>query len=131
MYARSVDTSVASPVDSFEGGSSLFSLSVNLTERSPSVYHTLSHAFFAPTVFFPRSCPIGRNSCIRDSRRLRRLQELVRSAVSTMTGMIPADGESATHQLPMPPHRPVAPDLILRPAQGVLDLFIALFDPHP
>jgi hypothetical protein len=29
-----------------------FSPWVYLAERSPSVYHTLSHAFFAPTVFF-------------------------------------------------------------------------------
>jgi DNA-binding transcriptional LysR family regulator len=66
--------------------------------------------------FFPRSCRWGRSRCVRDSRRLSRLQELVRYTSSTMTGMIPAEGESAADELPMPPHRPVESLLILRPA---------------
>src|SRR5690349_11972662 len=44
-------------------------------------------------------------------------------------GMIPTKGEGATDQLPMSPDRFVTPNLILRPAQSVFDLLVALLDP--
>ena len=44
--------------------------------------------------------------------------------------MIPAKGEGAAHELPMPSDGFVASHLILRPPQGMLDVFVALLDPH-
>ena len=44
--------------------------------------------------------------------------------------MIPAKGEGAAHQLPMPSDRLIAAYLILRPAQGMFDLFVALLNPR-
>jgi hypothetical protein len=44
--------------------------------------------------------------------------------------MVPAEGESTADELPMPSHGLVTPDLILRPAQSVLHLLVALLDPH-
>ena len=48
-----------------------------------------------------------------------------------MRGMIPAKGERTPDQLPMPANGLVASHLVLRPAQGMFDVFVALFHPHP
>jgi hypothetical protein len=48
-----------------------------------------------------------------------------------VTDMIPAEREGATHRLPMPSDGLVAVSGEKRPAQGVFDVFVALFDPHP
>jgi len=47
-----------------------------------------------------------------------------------MAVVVPAKGESTTHQLPMPPDSSIASYLILGPPQSVFDLFVALFNPH-
>src|SRR5215469_8547505 len=39
-------------------------------------------------------------------------------------------GKGAANELPMPPHRLVTPDLIVRPAQGMFHLLGTLLDPH-
>jgi hypothetical protein len=44
--------------------------------------------------------------------------------------MVPAERESTADELPMPAHGLVTPDLILRPAQGMLHLLVTLLDPH-
>src|SRR5260370_22072479 len=46
-----------------------------------------------------------------------------------MADMIPAKGEGATDQLPMSPDGLVTAHLVLRPAERVFDLFVALLDP--
>jgi hypothetical protein len=43
--------------------------------------------------------------------------------------MIPAEGEGATDQLPMAPDGLVAAHLVLRPAERMFDVFVALLDP--
>src|SRR5262247_747977 len=45
--------------------------------------------------------------------------------------LLPAEAEGTTDQLPMPSDGSVAAHLIVRPAQDMLDLLVALFDPHP
>src|SRR5712692_3586484 len=78
---------------------------------------------FSSLIFFPRSCLIDRNAWLWRNSRLRWLSILLCHERLAMTGMIPTEREGATHQSPVPAHRSVAPDLILGPAQGVLDLF--------
>jgi hypothetical protein len=46
-------------------------------------------------------------------------------------GVIPAKGERAPDELPVPPDRFVTPHLVLGPAQGMFDLLVTLLDPHP
>src|SRR5438034_10944692 len=47
-----------------------------------------------------------------------------------MADMIPAKGEGAAHQLPMPPDRLIAAHLVLGPAKRMLHVFVTLLDPH-
>jgi hypothetical protein len=48
-----------------------------------------------------------------------------------MTDMIPTKGEGAADELPMPSDGLIAAYLILRPAERLFDVFVALFHPHP
>src|SRR5215210_1053997 len=43
----------------------------------------------------------------------------------------PAEAERATYQPPVAANGRVAPYLVIAPSQGVLDLLVALLDPHP
>ena len=54
-----------------------------------------------------------------------------RRAGSGMADRIPAKGEGAAHELPMPSDRFVATHLVLGPAERMFDLFVTLLDPHP
>jgi len=44
--------------------------------------------------------------------------------------MIPAKGEGAADELPMPSDGLIAAHLVLGPPQSMFDLFVALLDPH-
>ncbi len=46
-----------------------------------------------------------------------------------MTDVIPAKGEGAAHQLPVASDGLITAHLILRPAQDMFDVFVALLDP--
>jgi len=46
-----------------------------------------------------------------------------------MIDVIPAKRKGAAHQLPVSSDGLIAPYLILRPAQGMFDLLVALLDP--
>jgi hypothetical protein len=100
------------------------------TARSAIGQETWGRCLFSSLIFFPRPYCINRNVCLWADSRQAGLLRLVGRVGAGVRGVIPAKREGAADQLPMSPHRFVAPDLILRPAQGVLDLFIALFDPH-
>src|SRR5207247_9955896 len=58
------------------------------------------------------------------------LEQLVRRTGRGMAGMIPAKGEGAAHELPMPSDGFVATHLVLGPTQGMFDVFVAPLHPH-
>src|SRR5215469_4547554 len=95
------------------------------TARSALGQDTCGRRPFPSLIFFPRSCRCSANAWVWEGFRLSRLCGGLRGASSRMTDMIPTEREGATHQLPMPSDGRVASDLILRPAQGVFDVFVA------
>ncbi len=46
-----------------------------------------------------------------------------------IVGSPPTEGKGAADQLPVAPDGKIGPHLVLGPAQGLFDLFVALFDP--
>src|SRR5215471_5569887 len=100
------------------------------TARSAIGQDTWGRCLFSSLIFFPRPYCISKNAWLWADSQQAGLLRLAHRVGAGVRGMIPAKREGTADQLPMAPHRFVAPDLILRPAQGVLDLFIALFDPH-
>src|SRR5215469_11169467 len=100
------------------------------TARNAIGQDTCGRTPLALLIFFPRSRCRSRNTGVERSFWLRWLLGPICQAHSGVTEMIPTEREGAPHQLPMPSHGLVASDLILRPAQGVFDVFVALLDPH-
>src|SRR5262249_9211062 len=82
---------------------------------------------FPALIFFPRSGGLCLN--VWGNSQLRGLPRFSRHAGCGMADMIPAEGKSATDQLPMPPDGLVTAHLVLRPAQRMFDVFVALLDP--
>src|SRR6266516_871046 len=81
-------------------------------------------------IFFPRRHLIGSHVGWRNGSLLRWLRSPLHHACRSVAGMIPTEREGAAHQLPMPSDRLVTPDLVLGPAQGVVDLLVTLLDPQ-
>src|SRR5436309_10566338 len=98
------------------------------TARSATGQDTGGRVPCSSLIFFPGSHGLGRNVEMEGSFWLR--WRLVRHAGRRVRGMIPAKGERTPDQLPVTPDSLVASHLVLGPAQGVFDVFVALLHPH-
>src|SRR5262249_5947570 len=76
---------------------------------------------FSVLLFFPGSRCRSRNGWVWEDVWFRSLVGIPCQAGSGMADMIPAKGEGAAYQLPMPPDCGVAAHLILGPSERMLD----------
>src|SRR5258706_3312572 len=99
------------------------------TARSATGQDTCGRIPWLSLIFFPRCRCSSRNVSVWKPFWISWLQQLVRRAGRGVARMIPAEGEGAAHELPMPPDGLVAAHLVLRPAERMFDVFVALLDP--
>src|SRR5258708_33436465 len=100
------------------------------TARSALGQDTCGRTSDSLLIFFPRSRCLSSTAVVEGNFWRRWLSSLLRRAGRGVRGMVPTEREGAAHQLPVPPDGLVASPLVLGPAEGVFDVFVALLHPH-
>src|SRR6266704_1081334 len=99
------------------------------TARRAMGQDTCGRLPFPALIFSPRSRCLCRNVWLWKDFGLKGPGCFACWDASARADMIPAKGESTTDQLPMSSDGLVTSHLILRPAQRMFDVFVALLDP--